>query len=568
MTSSLLELRVLEGPNLYFSQAAVKATVDVTSITEVSIEVANRLARRIGLRNVRPGEPGTGFRQRYAARALSRLVRQVAAEAGTHRLAVRVRPTNDPGQLVVAYPWRHRSRAEALGQALGDVLDGLPGSDIEELVSAVARRVRDAEPGPRPTTIKPKIPVIAVTGTNGKTTTSRMIGHIAQAAGMHVGWSSTDGIYADGVLVESGDYSGPSGAGRVLGQPGVQLAVTETARGGILLRGIGVTHNDVSVVTNVSADHLGLQGIDTVDQLAEVKAVVPRITRASGWAVLNGDDPRVIAMRSIIVAKPWVFSRDPDSPSVREVLNAGGRATTVIDGWICVLAPGADADPLVSLVDVPMTLSGLSHYNVENALAAASAALGVGLPRAAVVEGLRTFAPGPEHNPGRMNIYSVQDFTVILDLAHNEAGLEALLEIIRGVCPPGGRVLLGLGTAGDRSDDLIRNLGAIGARGSDTMVIVHKREYLRGRDAGELDELYRAGASEVGVEEVPAYSSELAGIQALVERAHRGDVVALMCHQDRAEVVMWLLEIGATVDSPDILRDKVLLARSDEDLAG
>ena len=130
-----------------------------------------------------------------------------------------------------------------------------------------------------PHTITPEIPVVAVTGTNGKTTTSRMIAHIARTAGQVVGWSNTDGIYLDGELVEAGDYSGPSGAGRVLGLPGVQFAVTETARGGILLKGIGLTRNDVSVVTNVSADHLGLQGIDTLDQLAEVKAVVPRITR-------------------------------------------------------------------------------------------------------------------------------------------------------------------------------------------------------------------------------------------------------------------------------------------------
>ena len=171
--------------------------------------------------NVRPGEAGSGFRQRFAARTLARLVRQVAAEAGTHRLAVRVRPTSDPDRLVVAYPWRHRGRAEALGQAVADVLDGLADTDIDELVSAVARTVRNADPGVRPSTIKPRIPVVAVTGTNGKTTTSRMIGHIARVAGMHVGWSSTDGIYADGVLVESGDYSGPSGAGRVLAQPGV-----------------------------------------------------------------------------------------------------------------------------------------------------------------------------------------------------------------------------------------------------------------------------------------------------------------------------------------------------------
>src|SRR6185436_3393493 len=148
----------------------------------------------------------------------------------------------------------------------------------------------------------------------GKTTTSRMIAHIARIWGKHVGWSNTDGIYIDGVQVEAGDYSGPSGAGRVLAHPDVELAVTETARGGILLKGIGLTRNDVSVVTNVTADHLGLHGIDTVDQLAEVKSVVAQITRKDGWAVLNGDDPRVYAMHSVVQARPWVFSRDPDPP--------------------------------------------------------------------------------------------------------------------------------------------------------------------------------------------------------------------------------------------------------------
>ena len=153
-----------------------------------------------------------------------------------------------------------------------------------------------------------------------------MIAHIARTSGLVVGWSNTDGIYRDGVLVEAGDYSGPSGAGRALGLDGVELAVTETARGGILLKGIGITRNDVSVVTNVTADHLGLQGIDTVDQLAEVKSVVPRITRKDGWAVLNGDDPRVLAMQSVITAQPWIFSRDPDSPAVREVLEPRRRS--------------------------------------------------------------------------------------------------------------------------------------------------------------------------------------------------------------------------------------------------
>ena len=174
-----------------------------------------------------------------------------------------------------------------------------------------------------------RVPVVAVTGTNGKTTTSRMIAHIAREAGHLVGWSNTDGIYVDGELVEAGDYSGPSGAGRVLAHEEVDFAVTETARGGILLKGIGLVSNDVSVVTNVTADHLGLQGIDTVDQLAEVKGVVARITKKSGWAVLNADDPRVFAMRTTTPARPWVFSRDPDSPALREIL---GRRRPRHDG--------------------------------------------------------------------------------------------------------------------------------------------------------------------------------------------------------------------------------------------
>jgi cyanophycin synthetase len=554
---ALVELRVLDGPNLYFGRAAIKLTLDLTPLMSASDQAARSFATRIGLSNARPGAPHTGFRQRFAARAVTRLVRQVAAEAGTHRLAVRVRPLADHDRLVVAYPWRHRDRAVALGEAVARVVDAVPSADVDEAISTAAAGVRNVELGSAPPTIRPRIPVVAVTGTNGKTTTCRMIGHIGRTAGLLVGWSSTDGIYLDGELVEEGDYSGPSGAGRVLAQPGVQLAVTETARGGILLRGVGVAWNDVSVVTNVSADHLGLQGIDTVDQLAEVKAVVPRMTRKGGWTVLNGDDPRVFAMRTHVVAMPWVFSRYPDSPAIREVLASGGRATTVIDGWISVLTSGRDPDPMIELVDVPMTLAGLSRFNVENALAAASAALALGIARAGVVQGLRTFTPGPELNPGRMNVYTIDGFTVIVDLAHNEAGLDALLEIMNGLRPAGGRLLLAMGTAGDRTDDILAALAEVGARESDLMVIVHKPRYMRGRTREELDEIYRAAAAQVGVTEVASYESELAGLLALLQQANPDDVVAVMSHQDRAQLHDWLIDNGASVDDPAALRAKV-----------
>jgi cyanophycin synthetase len=567
--TSLLELRVLEGPNLYFPRAAVKLTLDITPLASAPTVTATRLARRIGLANALPGEPDTGFRQRFAVRAVTRLVRAIAHESGTSRLAVRVRTTSDPHQIVVAYPWRHRERAEEMGRAVASVLDAVPGEDVAEAVSLAAERVAAAEDGPEPQTITPEIPVVAVTGTNGKTTTSRMIAHIARVDGRVVGWSNTDGIYLDGDLVEGGDYSGPSGAARVLALPGVQFAVTETARGGILLKGIGLTRNDVSVVTNVSADHLGLQGIDTLDQLAEVKAVVPRITRRRGWAVLNGDDPRVFAMRGVIRARPWVFSRDPDSPAIRETLNDGGRATTVIDGWVAVLTPGRDPDPVIVLTDVPMTLAGLSRFNVENTLAAASAALAIGIPREAVVEGLRDFRPDAEHNPGRMNFFTMPvagpgdgtddggSVSVVIDLAHNEAGLEALIEIMTGVRPPGSRLLLGLGAVGDRTDELIGRLGEIGAMGADAVAIGHKQHYLRGRTMEELDTLLREGAERVGVTDVTSYDTEVECLAGLVTQARPGDVVGLMCHAERQEVYDWIADHGGTPDTPEQLGAKV-----------
>src|SRR6266540_1897153 len=435
---------MLDGANLYFGRAAVRLTLDVSALTDAPAPAAKAYAAALGLGTTRPGRAGTGLRQRFAYRVLTGLVRRLGRESGIVRLGVRVRPGSDVRHLIVSFPWAHE------------------------------QRVRETPEGAGPPTLRPRIPVVAITGTNGKTTTSRMIAHIGLAAGLHVGWTSTDGIYVDGRMVEEGDYSGPGGAAKILRRRGLQLAVTETARGGILRRGVGVLYNDVSVVTNITADHLGLGGIETIDQLAEVKAVVTKITRSRGWCVVNGDDPRTFAMRLGSPAKCWVFSRDPDSPSIRTVLAEGGRATTVIDGWITVLGVSADPVALAKVVDVPMTLAGLSHYNVENALAAASAALGLGLPQPAVVEGLTSFAPGPELNPGRMNVYSLDGVTAIIDLAHNEAGLEALLEIMTAIRPAAGRMMLAVGTPGDRADDMVTAMGVMAARATDRIAIGHK----------------------------------------------------------------------------------------------
>jgi cyanophycin synthetase len=257
-----------------------------------------------------------------------------------------------------------------------------------------------------------------------------------------------------------------------------------------------------------------------------------------------------------------VFSRDADSPALRTTLNEGGRAITVLDGDITVLDPRSDPDPLLPVVDVPMTLSGLSHFNVENALAAAGAGLAVGLPRAAVIEGLRSFRPGPEDNPGRMNVYDLRGVTVVLDLAHNEAGVEALLEVLHGLRVLGGTVRLAIGGVGDRTDEVLRGIGELGARGADRVVIAHKEKYLRGRDRAAMEALMREGAADVGVLDVPAHPTERAALEALIGESSAGDVIGLMCHAERVELDGWLRAAGATVDGPDEIRRKVLAARS------
>ena len=337
------------------------------------------------------------------------------------------------------------------------------------MVAEHARSVREADPGDEPSVPDPTVPVIQITGTNGKTTTTRLLAHIVRSAGRTVAYSSTDGVYAGDRLVQEGDYSGFGGAATALAQE-PDVAVLETARGGILLRGIGVLHNDVAVVTNVSADHLGLHGVYTIDQLAEVKSTITRITRPEGWDVLNADDPRVLAMRRGITGRPWLCSIDHDHPAIRDVLADGGRAMTVLDGTLTWLE-GRRARPLVPLLEVPVTIAGVSTPNIHNAMAAAAAALAVGLPERAVIRGLRSFVLDAERNPGRANLFRLDGRIVVIDYAHNEAGMRGLTELCDGLRRAGREVWLTFDTAGDRSDAILHDFAYRAARGADHVAI-------------------------------------------------------------------------------------------------
>jgi cyanophycin synthetase len=566
----LEELRVLDGPNLYFTRPAVKLTVAVPGWIDAPDERIGQAVRRSQLPSqqvaasasaVRAGTAGSDQRRRFVARLAAHVVRSLAAATETN-LAVRARPGPEPDQIVIAFPWRRRDAAEAFGNEVPPLLASLLTTrrSLDGLVRDAARRVRNVHPGPAPRVPDPAIPVISVTGTNGKTTIVRLLAHLVRTAGMNVAYSSTDGVYFNDRLVEAGDYSGFGGAGLALSQPGVDVAVLETARGGILLRGMGSMHNDVAVVTNISPDHLDLQGVRTLDQLAEVKASITRITRSQGWDVLNADDPRVLAMRRGIRGRPWLFSLDHEHPAIRSVLQERGRATTVIDGWLTVLS-GATSQALVPLEEVPVTLAGISSHNIHNAMAAASAALGIGLPAEAVVAGLRSFVLDPERNPGRTNLFELEGRIVVVDYAHNEAGMSGLVETCRGLRPRGGEIWIAFSAAGDRSDSILHGMGYVAARGADHVAVTELRRYLRGRHLNDLLGRLRAGAVDGGASDVPSFPDEIRALEWMLDRSRPGDLVALTALGQREEIFALMDRRGAARVGATRVRELVKASR-------
>src|SRR5947199_9250372 len=560
---TLRELRVLDGPNLYFTRPAIKLTLGVGSWLGLPDERAKRLARRAGIPSVASaGVPGSDQRRRFIARLAVHLTRELADATQTH-LAVRGRPGANTDEVVIAFPWRRQGAAEAFGRELAPVLElGLDGRrSIARAIEEAAGRVGAVEPGAPPPGLRPAIPVIAVTGTNGKTTTVRLIAQLARTAGQSVAYTTTDGVYRDDELVEPGDYSGFSGAAKALAQPGIDLAVLETARGGILLRGMGTDHNDVAVVTNVSEDHLDQYGIRTLDQLAEVKATITRITQPEGWDVLNADDPRVLAMRRLAAGRPWLFSLDADHPAIRTTLAEGGRAISVLDGALVVMTSRRRAHRLLPVDEVPVTLAGISNHNLRNAMAAAAAALGAGLPEEAVVEGLRTFVLDPERNPGRANLFEVDGRVVVIDYAHNEDGMRGLVEICQGLRPGAARIFLAFGTAGDRTNAILHRLAYTAARGADRPAIAELHRYLRGRDPQDLADRLQAGLSDGRKPSAPVFQTELDALEWMLGESAANDVIAITALAQRPEVFQYLRDRGGAPVGPPRIRELVQRGR-------
>ena len=560
----LVEIRLLDGPNLYRLEPAVRIEV---AIGRRRTWYGDRMPARHALVRL-----SAKVAPRDAPRAVVQvadLVRALHARGLGRRVPVAIHRTSEPGRWVVAYPWRDEGEGETVARI---ALRLAEQSDSTEVSDRAARRVAESATGHGPAMItdaQRRVPLISISGTNGKSTTTRMIAHIARHAGRHVGTTTTDGVLVDERMVEKGDFTGPQGARAVLDRDDVDLAVLETARGGILLRGLGYESNDASVLTNVSGDHLDLQGLHTLPELAEVKSVICRVTKPQGAVVLNADDELVAETARKASAPVWWFSLRPGSPRVKRHVARGGRAYVLDDRWLVELE-GERSRRIVRAEDVPATVGGMARHNIANALAAAGGARALGFTIAQVRDGLSDFRNSPDLLPGRLNVYRLGSRLVIIDYAHNVAGLEALFDTAEALVGPRGsrRATLSLiiGSAGDRPDDYIRAMAALAGARADEVAIREGIPYLRGRSResviGELREGLRSAG--VATANVPVYHDEVDAIRRELTTPGRlasvtdgsPRVLVAMCHRLRDEINALLKSLGAeTAESAAELAD-------------
>lgn len=369
-----------------------------------------------------------------------------------------------------------------------------------------------------------RIPIIAVTGTNGKTTTTRLLAHMAKLKGFTVGYTTTDGIYIQNHLMMQGDCSGPGSAEFVLKDPTVNFAVFETARGGILRAGLGYKNSNIAIVTNVAPDHLGLKGIHTLEQLAKVKGVVVESVLPDGHAILNADDDLVYAMRSNLECKLAYFSMDENNPRIQSHMKAGGLSAIYENGFITICR-GEWKLRITKAVNVPLTFGGKASFMIQNVLPTVLAGYIQGFELDDIRSALETFIPSPAQTPGRLNLFNFKNFDVLLDYAHNPAGLTALKKLIDKM--PGTPKVGIIAGIGDRRQEDNEGIGRVAAEMFDE-IIIRQDKHLRGRTDQEIIEMISNGIKKFNLNKpTTIIPSEKEAIRYAIENAKTGSLIVI-----------------------------------------
>jgi len=381
------------------------------------------------------------------------------------------------------------------------------------------------------------IPVALVTGTNGKSTTVRMAAAIAAAAGRTAGLTSTDWIRVGETILDTGDYSGTGGARALLRHPETELAVLETARGGLLRRGLGVDHASAAVITNVAADHLGEYGINTVPELVAAKFIVRRALHGDAPLILNAEDSGIVEFATGLEQRKFWFSLDPDREPVRTHVLSGGSAAVLQDGRL-VLVDGPGQQAVIDVAEIPATLGGAARHNVRNALAAMALCHVLGIDTRHLRAGLAAFRGDEHDNPGRSNWFERDGIRILVDFAHNPHGMRALAEMLAPL-PAQRRVML-LSQAGDRFDDDIRELTTVACgMQPDRLLICDLPGYERGREPGAVPAVIRQAALDAGVPRnaVEYLPTPRAAVAAALADARPGDLLILLTLTQREEIL-------------------------------
>ncbi|CAN5829945.1 hypothetical protein BH24CHL3_BH24CHL3_09820 [soil metagenome] len=542
----IAEIRDLDGPNLFMLRPAIKLELDTGGESPAAADAfATDFAHE--------KSPGDSTLVPVTLQRLTTLLTGVVYDLhdrlGLDRPEVVTRPMETPNHYAIAFSWDRRALAMALAQTAFDVVSGAISnldSRMSELTALAENPVTSDDAPAMLRDDERRIPIIGITGTNGKTTTTRLVASILIGAGKRVGWTSSSGVIVQGNPVMEGYYTGPAGAARVFEEPDLDIAVLETARGGILLRGLGYESNDVSVVTNVTADHLGLQGVYSVEELARVKQVVAAVTTADGFVVLNAGDPLVMGMRRAIRGRPFLISREPGQPEVVAHYASGGWALWVNGDAVHFGHDGCE-EVLADLHDIPITFKGKAEHMLENALCAAAATLAIGLDIDDVRRGLIEFRNKPDQNRGRLNVFELNGTTVIVDFAHNAAGLKHLLKLGRALTADGCALIAAIGTAGDRPDEAIIELGRLGGEQADIVIAKDTEKYLRGRSSGAIVDLILTGAGLANHEDVRVVPNEHVAFDLALELAQPGDTVAIMCIENLDQILDYLTANGTAI---------------------